>query len=68
MAQLAARRIPDPKVGGSTPSSFIRHNKFLTQYLNRILCMRVRECACDFGHSQQQQTNLFSCYYEESID
>ncbi len=24
MAQLAARRIPDPKVGGSTPSSFIR--------------------------------------------
>ena len=23
MAQLAARRIPDPKVGGSTPSSFI---------------------------------------------
>jgi hypothetical protein len=23
MAQLAARRIPDPKVGGSSPSSFI---------------------------------------------
>ena len=24
MAQLVARRIPDPKVGGSNPSSFIR--------------------------------------------
>ena len=28
MAQLAARRIPDPKVGGSTPSSFITHTQF----------------------------------------
>ena len=24
IAQLAARRIPDPKVGGSNPSSFMR--------------------------------------------
>ena len=29
MAQLAARRIPDPKVGGSSPSSF-------NSYLNTI--------------------------------
>ena len=37
MAQLAARRIPDPKVGGSTPSSFIVNNFYtrnMTQYLN----------------------------------
>ena len=27
MAQLVARRIPDPKVGGSNPSSFNRMNE-----------------------------------------
>ena len=34
MAQLVARRIPDPKVGGSTPSSFIHRT-----YFAFILCV-----------------------------
>ena len=33
MAQLVARRIPDPKVGGSNPSSFI-HSFYLDFFLH----------------------------------
>ena len=44
MAQLAARRIPDPKVGGSNPSSFTSSaaewNYILFIFCDCVLCVR----------------------------
>ena len=48
MAQLAARRIPDPKVGGSTPSSFTGEcvNFFCHSRIKKITTDQRAVCLC----------------------
>ena len=74
MAQLAARRIPDPKVGGSNPSSLIQVFFYFLRVcmLCACMCEYVRDnhkflgadISSGLGLVQMREMCVFVCAYK----